>query len=159
MEIQKIFSNTEDENEKLYSVLMSEDELALFSEYIPGVTKYDRTDKFKQMKDADILAERKRSNAKSYISSAKSGVLGAAIGSGVGAVTGALTGKGVKKGAKLGGLIGGSLAGGGKLLATHGEREQNRFVNRRLGEAKRQAVRRETGDWMNNSVNREGYSY
>ena len=114
MEIQKIFSNTEDENEKLYSVLMSEDELALFSEYIPGVTKYDRTDRFKQMKDADVLAERKRSNAKSYISSAKSGVLGAAIGSGVGAVTGALTGKGVKKGAKLGGLIGGSLAGGGK---------------------------------------------
>lgn len=33
MEIQKIFSNTEDENEKLYSVLMTEDEVALFSEF------------------------------------------------------------------------------------------------------------------------------
>ena len=33
MEIQKIFSNTEDENEKLFSVLMTEDEVALFSEF------------------------------------------------------------------------------------------------------------------------------
>lgn len=158
MEIMKIFSDTES-SERLYSVLMTEDELALYSEYLPGVTKYDRTDRFKQMKDSDVLAEKKRSNAKSYISSAKSGVLGAAIGTGVGAVAGALTGKGVGRGAKLGGLLGGSLAGGGKLLATHGERKQNRFVNRRLGEAQRQAVRREAKDWKNNSVNREGYTY
>ena len=158
MEIMKIFSDVEGD-EVLYSVLLNEDEIALFSEYIPGVTKYDRTDRIKQMKDSDVLAERKRSNARSYVSSAKSGVLGAAIGTGVGAVAGALTGKGVGKGAKLGGLLGGSLAGGGKLLATHGEREQNRFVNRRLGEAKRQAVRREAKDWKNNSVNREGYTY
>ena len=33
MEIQKIFSNTEDENEKLYSVLMTQDEVALYSEF------------------------------------------------------------------------------------------------------------------------------
>ena len=33
MEIQKIFSNTEDENEKLYSVLMTEDEVAFYSEF------------------------------------------------------------------------------------------------------------------------------
>ena len=33
MEIQKIFSNTEDENEKLYSVIMDEEELALYSEF------------------------------------------------------------------------------------------------------------------------------
>jgi phosphopantetheinyl transferase (holo-ACP synthase) len=32
MEIQKIFSNTENEEEKLYSVLMTEDEVALYSE-------------------------------------------------------------------------------------------------------------------------------
>ena len=33
MEIQKIFSNTEDENEKLYSVLMTEGEVAFYSEF------------------------------------------------------------------------------------------------------------------------------
>ena len=33
MEIQKIFSNVEDPEENLYSVLMSEDELSLFSEF------------------------------------------------------------------------------------------------------------------------------
>ena len=33
MEIQKIFSNTEDENEKLYSVIVGEEELALYSEF------------------------------------------------------------------------------------------------------------------------------
>ena len=33
MEIQKIFSNTEDENEKLYSVLMTENEVAFYSEF------------------------------------------------------------------------------------------------------------------------------
>lgn len=33
MEIQKIFSNTENEEEKLYSVLMTEDEVALYSEF------------------------------------------------------------------------------------------------------------------------------
>lgn len=33
MEIQKIFSNVEDEGEKLYSVLMTEDEVALFKEF------------------------------------------------------------------------------------------------------------------------------
>ena len=32
MEIQKIFSNIEDPEETLYSVLMSEDEITLFSE-------------------------------------------------------------------------------------------------------------------------------
>ena len=33
MEIQKIFSNVEDPEENLYSVLMSEEELSLFSEF------------------------------------------------------------------------------------------------------------------------------
>lgn len=33
MEIQKIFSNTENEEENLYSVLMTEDEVVLFSEF------------------------------------------------------------------------------------------------------------------------------
>ena len=33
MEIQKIFSNTENEEEKLYSVLMTEEEISLYSEF------------------------------------------------------------------------------------------------------------------------------
>lgn len=33
MRLQKIFSNTENEEEKLYSVLMTEDEIALYSEF------------------------------------------------------------------------------------------------------------------------------
>ena len=33
MEIQKIFSNTENEGEKLYSVLMSKDEINLYSQF------------------------------------------------------------------------------------------------------------------------------
>ena len=34
MEVQKIFSNVEDNGEKLYSVLMSEEEIREFSEYL-----------------------------------------------------------------------------------------------------------------------------
>lgn len=40
MEIQKIFSNVEDEGEKLYSVLMTEDEVALYSEMIEELQMY-----------------------------------------------------------------------------------------------------------------------
>ena len=164
MKIQKIFSSY-NEDERLYSVLLNEDELRMFNEYTPGVTKYDRTDKFKAMKDSDILAEKKRSNVKSYIGAAKSGGIGAAIGSGVGAVLGATKfGKklgisSIKKGAALGAAGGGLLGGGTSLALSHKERQQNRFVNRRLEEAKRQAIRRESKDWKNNAVNREGYTY
>lgn len=161
MEIQKIFSNVEDEGEKLYSVLMSEDELRFFNEYTPGVTRWDRTDRLKQMKDSDVLAEKKRSNTRSYLGAAKAGGVGALVGAGIGAATSIATRGKFKMGnaAKTGALVGGLALGGGKLAATHGEREENRFVNRRLGEAKRQAIRRESKDWKNNTVNREGYTY
>ena len=141
---------------------MSEEELYLFSEYTKGVTAYDRTDRLKQMKDSDILAEKKRSNAGTYIKSAKSGVIGGTIGAGAGAILGATKfgrALGVKKSAALGSAVGGILGAGGSLASTHREREQNRFVNRRLKEAKRQALRREGKDWKNNAVNREGYTY
>lgn len=159
----KVFSSYDDygyEEERLYSVLMDEEELSLFSEYSKGVTRYDRTDRIKQMKDSDILAEKKRSNSRSYLKSAKAGALGGTLGAGVGAGLSLLT-RGrvsVAKGAAIGGAAGAALGGGGKLLATHGEREQNRFVNRRLKEAKRQSLRREAKDWGNNMVNREGYT-
>ena len=164
MEIMKIFSSYDDygyEDERLYSVLISEDELRFFNEYTAGVTKYDRTDRIKQMKDSDVLAEKKRSNTRSYINAAKAGGVGALIGSGLGAAASIATKGRVKMGnaAKAGAIAGGLVVGGGKLAATHGEREQNRFVNRRLNEAKRQAIRREAKDWKNNAVNREGYTY
>lgn len=140
-----------------------------YSEYQAGVTKYDRTDRIKAMKDADILAEKKRSNTRSYVGAAKTGVAGASVGGAIGAIAGAATKLkkgdivGAKKaavtGAKAGAAIGGVVAGGTKLAATHNQREQNRFVNRRLAEAKTQAVRREAKDWKNNATGREGYTY
>ena len=165
MEIMKVFSSYDDygyEEDRIYSVLMDEEELMLFSEYTPGVTAYDRTDRIKQMKDSDVLAEKKRSNAGTYVKSAKTGIIGSTLGAGTGAVLGMTKfGKalGVKKAAMLGGAIGGALGVGGGLASTHKERSQNRFVNRRLKEAQRQALRREGRDWKNNAVNREGYTY
>ena len=166
MEIQKVFSNIEDSEENLYSVLMSEDEIALFSEYMPQLTRYDRSDRLKQMKDADVLAEKKRSNMGTYVKTAKTTGVGAVLGSGIGAVAGAMMGRkkgnilgGLKAGAKTGAVLGAGAGAIGGLASTHKEREQNRFVNRRLGEAQRQAVRREAKDWKNNAVNREGYTY
>lgn len=133
-----------------------------FSEYQSGVTEYDRTDRFKRMKDADILAENKRSNKGSYFKSAKAGGMGAALGSAAGALAGAISTKsvaGARKGALAGAAAGAAIGGGTKLAATHKEREQNRFVNRRLSEAQKQARRRESKDWKTNNVNREGYTY
>ena len=151
---------------KFYSEVENEEEQRVFASYEKGVTKYDRSDNFKRMNDADILAEKKRSNAGSYIKSAKAGGLGAIIGSGVGAAAGALASrrnlrnlkKNVAGGALVGGALGSTLAGGGTLAATHGEREQNRFVNKRLKYAQNQARRREGRDWISNN-HREGYSY
>lgn len=155
--------------ERLFSVMQDldsyDEEQKVFASYEQGVTKYDRTDNFKRMNDADILAEKKRSNAGSYWRSAKAGGVGAAIGSGLGAAAGAVAGfrkgkagKYAKQGAIAGAGVGALLGGGGKLAATHGEREQNRFVNKRLAYAKTQAKRREGRDWVSGN-HREGYSY
>lgn len=132
-----------------------------FAEYQKGVTRYDRTDNIKAEKDSDILAEKKRSNARSYVNSAKTGVAGGIVGSAIGAAVGGYKKKslkGVKEGAKIGAGAGAALGTAGKLAATHKEREENRWVNRRLSEAKRQATRREAKDWKNNTVGRESYS-
>lgn len=133
-----------------------------YSEYQKGVTKYDRTDQIKGLKDSDVLAEKKRSNARSYVKTAKAGVVGGAVGSVVGAIAGGIKTKsikGAKAGAAVGGTIGAGVAGSAGLAATHKEREQNRFVNRRLKEAKTQARRREAKDWKTNATGREGYTY
>lgn len=159
MEIQKIFSDQR--GEKIYSILMSEEELRFYSDYVSDHTKYDRSDRIKQLRDSDILAEKKRSNLGTYVKSGKraavGGALGSAIGAGVGFAKGGL--RGVVRGAKIGAGTGAVLGGAAGLASTHNEREQNRFVNRRLAEAKYQARRREARDWKNNTVNRDGYTY
>ena len=58
MEIQKIFSNIEDPEENLYSVLMSEDEIYLFSEFQKEFARKD----YEGLSDAGKEALRKRRN-------------------------------------------------------------------------------------------------
>lgn len=151
MEIQKIYSE-QNSGEKLYSVLLSDEEMKLF-------TKWDMTDQYKGMKDSDILAEKKKSNAGAYVKSGKLGVIGAGVGALGGAVLGRRLGMGTKDAAKAGAAIGGTLGVAGGLAATHNEREDNRFANKRLREMKYQALRRESKDWRNQTNNREGYTY
>lgn len=151
MEIQKIFSEQES-GERLYSVLLSDEEMRLY-------TKWDMTDQYKGMKDSDILAEKKKSNAGTYVKSGKLGVIGAGVGALGGAVLGRRLGIGTKAAAKAGAAIGGTLGVAGGLAATHNEREDNRFANKRLREMKYQAKRREIKDWRNQTNNREGYTY
>ena len=157
MEVQKIFSEVET-GEKLYSVLMSEEEFRLFSS---ATTKYDATDHYKTMKDSDILAEKKKGNLKTYVKSGKAGVVGGIIGAGVGAALGLRKGgvAKMKEGAKAGAALGGAVGLAGGLAATHNERERNRFANRRLREIRYQAARRESRDWRSQTNNREGYTY
>jgi hypothetical protein len=152
MEIQKIFSEI-DTDEMLYSVLMDEDEYRLFA-----TLKYDLTDQYKGMKDSDLLAEKKKSNAGTYVRSGKTGVIGAALGGALGAAAGLRSGN-VVKGAKAGAAIGGTLGVAGGMAATHKERGNNRFDNRRLNHIQYQAKRREGKDWRSQTSNREGYTY
>ena len=58
MEIQKIFSNVEDPSENLYSVLMSEEEVALYSEMIETLYSEEEEDRGKNLRragKADII--------------------------------------------------------------------------------------------------------
>lgn len=146
-------------DERIYSVVLDENELRLYAQFDSGLTKYDETDKFKRMKDSDILAEKKRSNAGSYLNAAKTAGIGSAVGAGLGAMFHKKLGMGAKGGALLGAGIGGAVSGMGSLISGHKKREDNRFVNRRLSEMKRNAKRRESKDWKDQSVNREGYTY
>lgn len=58
MEIQKIFSNVEDPEENLYSVLMSEEELSLFSEFQKEFTSIKKMKKV--MKSSEPFFEKAR---------------------------------------------------------------------------------------------------
>ena len=56
MEIQKIFSNVEDPEENFYSVLMSEEEVALYSEMIETLYSEEEEDRGKNLRRASNAA-------------------------------------------------------------------------------------------------------
>ena len=140
-------------------------------------TVWDDTDNLKRMKDADILAENKKTN--SYVPVAKQAAVGAAAGLGAGAVIGATKGlfkpgvnaagrqmsrlssmsKGLTKFGKTGALLGGLAAGAIAYNKGSKQAKDNEFYNQRLDYAKRQALRRERKDWKTNMTQRDGYSY
>lgn len=136
-------------------------------------TRYDETDSLKGMKDADILAQEKRQNKGGFGRSLSSGFQKAIKGVGVGAATGmalgALTGgkgrrmAGMARGLKVGAALGGAYGFGRGYINQHSQEskinQDNRFYNDRLEYAQRRAARRERKDWINNTNNREGYSY
>ena len=140
-------------------------------------TRYDMTDRLKQMRDSDILAEKEKekistAEATGGISAGKAALGGAAIG---GLATGLSNymkgGKGIFKtrGALKGGMLAGGLAlgynaykgmtSGNKVKEAQQYNEDVDFYNKRLREAQKQARRREASDWKNNMTNREGYTY
>lgn len=167
MNIEKIFSNAH--GERLFSVLMSKQELDLFQEklysgfYNSGPSRYDMTDRLKDMKDNDILAEQARSNSSSYKKVASQTGIGAGIGATLGAIgagIGKMKGKNVSiKGAmKTGALLGGTVGGSAAYLNTSKQRSDNNFYNNRLQYMQQQSKRREMNDWKNNAVNRVEYT-
>ena len=137
-------------------------------------TKWDETDNLKRMKDSDILAEQKRSTGPT-VSGVGDTLAATATGAAVGGTAlGAAKGlsgafgkagsmgnawKGLKSGGKCGALAGGILAGGMALAKQNKQASDNRFYNKRLEYAQRQAKRREKADWKSNMTQREGYSY
>ena len=129
-------------------------------------SKYDETDRIKKMKDSDILAEEYRETPKVGLKEATRDLAtGAIVGSLIGKVN-ELSGNRLglsstdwreagKKGAILGGLY--SIAK--DLYRKHKYGEEVEFYNKRLRQAKKNARRREKSDWLNNTLNREGYTY
>lgn len=137
-------------------------------------TKFDDTDRLKQMKDSDILAE-KRKKAPGYGQALGAAAGGVAVGGGIGALAGGISGgvaakkgflnkaagalKGAKGMGKTGMLIGGAIAGGVALHKRSKQARDNQFYNDRLEYAQRQAQRRERKDWKQNMTQREDYTY
>ena len=128
-------------------------------------TVYDNTDQLKQMRDSDILAEKKKKSMSgdTLRSTAVGGGLGVAAGTAVGALAGLKKGrpffKTIKSGAKAGGVIG-AVSMGGITAAKNTKKQRDiNFYNRRLDYAQTQARRREASDWKKNMTQREGYTY
>lgn len=135
-------------------------------------TKYDDTDRLKQMKDSDILAE-KRKRGPGFGNVAGSTAAGAVAAGAGGAVIGGAVGLFKKRGgsaisnmakgaSNLGkaGLVVGALGAGAMALRRRSKAsKENQFYNDRLEYAQRQARRREKKDWKTNMTQRESYTY
>lgn len=130
-------------------------------------TRWDDTDRLKQMRDSDILAEKKK-KAPGYGQVAAAAGAGVVAGGVVGGLTGGITGavrrngsilKGAGRMGKLGMLAGGAIAGGLAMRQRSKAAKDNKFYNDRLEYAQRQAKRREKKDWKENMTQREGYTY
>lgn len=122
-------------------------------------TRWDETDRLKQMRDSDILAEEKKKNPSRLSGALKGGAGGAILGGTLGVISGMKSGKilsGLQKGAGIGAGIG---ALGGAAFIGNKKRSENNFYNDRLEYAQRNALRREKKDWKQNMTQREGYTY
>lgn len=130
---------------------------------------WDDTDNLKRMKDADILAEKKK-KTHDWGAIARSAAAGAAAGIGAGAILGGVRGKGTggwfsrrgqgaMQGLKTGAGIGAAAAGILAYRKGSKKAQENEWYNKRLAYAQRQAQRREAKDWKTNMTQRDGYSY
>lgn len=133
-------------------------------------TRFDDTDRLKQMRDSDILAEKKKTGP-GFGQVAGTTASGAIAAGTAGAVIGGATGL-FKKGGGFkaagaaargmgarGLAVGGVLAGAYALRKRSKAAKDNKFYNDRLEYAQRQAMRREKKDWKNNMTQRESYTY
>ena len=123
-------------------------------------TQWDQTDQLKQMKDSDILAEKKRSNTSLNVDTLKKTALGAGVGAMAGGVLGSLKKGGTfAGGARKGAILAGLGTGLVSAIQNRQQKKENNFYNDRLKYAQKQALRREKKDWKNNMTNRDGYTY
>ena len=123
-------------------------------------TQWDQTDQLKQMKDSDILAEKKRSNTSLNVDTLKKTALGAGVGALAGGVLGGLKKGGTfAGGANKGAILAGLGTGLVSAIQNRQQKKENNFYNDRLEYAQKQALRREKKDWKNNMTNRDGYTY
>lgn len=122
-------------------------------------TLYDDTDRLKQMKDSDILAEQKKTGP-SLVQLVPVVAGGAAVGGLAFGIRKAAGGKGgTLRSAKKGALLGGLALGAYALHKRNKELKEVNAYNDRLAYAQRQAKRREKADWSANMTQRQGYSY
>lgn len=132
-------------------------------------TKYDDTDNLKRMKDADILAEKKKQPSTTGAHIATAGIGGALAGGAIGSVVGIGKGTGsifkasrwakIPKAGRTGLIIGAGVGLAAAASKRSKEKAENSWYNRRLEYAQRQAMRREKADWKANMTQRDGYSY
>ena len=129
-------------------------------------SKYDETDRIKKMKDSDILAEEyQKTPGVSLKEVTKDLTTGAVVGGIVGKIN-ELSGNRLRLGstdwkdsARNGAIIAGLYDILKDTYRKHKYGDDVDFYNKRLRQAKRNAKRREKSDWLNNTLNREGYTY